>query len=90
MKRGYIDLRRENHVLCPSETLEDESQLPIEPLHTVLAPPNALSVLVIDKLRSTYIAVERSKTEVNQLVCFQRRKRLVALRADVPLVVEFL
>ena len=71
MKRGNIDLRRENHVLCPSETLEDEPQLPIEPLHTVLAAANALRILIVDQLRVAYVTVERPEVEVDQLVRFQ-------------------
>ena len=83
-------VRRENHVLCTAKTLTNEPHLSIKPLHAVLATLHILRILVIDEFRVANVAVERPRSEVDQLVGLERRERFVALRAYITLVIELL
>lgn len=84
------DVRRKNHRLCPSQSVTDEPYLPVEPLHPVLTSLHILRVVIVRHFGVTYVAVESIVDEVHELIDVERRKRLVALGADIPFIFEFL
>lgn len=87
---NYHDVRRKNHRLCSSQPVTDEPYLPVEPLHPVLTSLHVLCVVIVRHFGVTYVAVEGIVDEVHELINVKRRKRLVALGADIPFIFEFL
>lgn len=59
------DSRGENHLFRFSQPLTDEPHLKVETLHPVLITPYGVRVLVVDEFRTTNVANESTKVEVD-------------------------
>lgn len=88
LKNSYA--RWKNHRLRLSQAFDYKPHFVVEPLHPILTPPDILRILVLHNFSMAVLAHKYSSKEVHQLIDFQWRVCLVALRADVAFVVKFL